>query len=578
MGPTPRQTPPAREAPEVWVARAYSATPPVAVASNSYGFRITEPEVEPPPPPPAGQRKPFAVGTNLSGVADWRTQMPFIDLMKQAREWRDWRRGGAIISEVDERGWVRSLAPDESASAIFWGQGPGPRQPITYERLMVRWRGRGTLSFAGAVIEEQAEHQLQIRLNADGAYVTIETTDPEDPIRDLSIVPVEHVPAFERGEIFNPDWIALIREQRVLRFMDWIPTNSSGADPRPPRWEDRPRYEDRSWAQKGVPLEVMIRLANQLDADPWFTMPHLADEAWVTAFATYVRDHLAGHLVAYTEYSNEVWNFIYDQAQYGIREAEARWGRDVSVGWVQYGAMRAAQNCELWKEGPFAGQTERVRCVMGMFTGWTELSHDTLECPAWAAEGELPCWQHGIDVLGVTGYFTGCLQGDPADPNGATNRILRGWFSDPDGGVQKAIEQIQDGRHFPCDDTMDDVAQRYSYFVAEAAERGLKVVAYEGGSHVSGNGHASMNDTDFEAFYTAVNRSPGMGELYLRTLRDWRAAGGETFVHFVDVDAPTKYGAWGALEHLKQPGSPKWNAISQFNQERCWWSGCETAP
>ncbi len=58
----------------------------------------------------------------------------------------------------------------------------------------------------------------------------------------------------------------------------------------------------------GMPVEVMVKLANKLNVDPWFCLPHLCTDDYVTQFATYVRDHLNSNLVAYYELSNEVWN------------------------------------------------------------------------------------------------------------------------------------------------------------------------------------------------------------------------------------------------------------------------------
>ena len=34
------------------------------------------------------------------------------------------------------------------------------------------------------------------------------------------------------------------------------------------------------------------QLANEVGADAWFSMPHQADDAYVAAFAEYVRDHV----------------------------------------------------------------------------------------------------------------------------------------------------------------------------------------------------------------------------------------------------------------------------------------------
>jgi hypothetical protein len=42
--------------------------------------------------------------------------------------------------------------------------------------------------------------------------------------------------------------------------------------------------------EKGVPVEVMVQLANQLRADPWFNMPHQATEANGGSLLVYYQD------------------------------------------------------------------------------------------------------------------------------------------------------------------------------------------------------------------------------------------------------------------------------------------------
>ncbi|MEZ5449148.1 MAG: hypothetical protein R3E89_09170 [Thiolinea sp.] len=36
----------------------------------------------------------------------------------------------------------------------------------------------------------------------------------------------------------------------------------------------------------------MVQLANTLNADAWFNIPHLADRDYIQRYATYVRDNL----------------------------------------------------------------------------------------------------------------------------------------------------------------------------------------------------------------------------------------------------------------------------------------------
>ena len=73
--------------------------------------------------------------------------------------------------------------------------------------------------------------------------------------------------------MFNPDWLARVAGMAVFRFMEWQDTNRTTLSD----WADRPRpgrlHLHRA---RGVPLEVMIRLANETGTEPWFNIPHLA--------------------------------------------------------------------------------------------------------------------------------------------------------------------------------------------------------------------------------------------------------------------------------------------------------------
>jgi hypothetical protein len=64
--------------------------------------------------------------------------------------------------------------------------------------------------------------------------------------------------------------------------MDWASTNNS-----PLRsWSQRALRSHQFWStDRGVPIEAMLSLANLLGADPWLCIPHLADDAFVTALS-----------------------------------------------------------------------------------------------------------------------------------------------------------------------------------------------------------------------------------------------------------------------------------------------------
>jgi hypothetical protein len=510
-----------------------------------------------------GTRKTTSLGMGLAGIADWSTQYPFLDFMKTSRRWQNWDQGGANINTVDDQGWVTSLQSGERAGTVFVTNPEGV--PVAYPRFVVRWTGTGTLSYTwGAKKIGDAQGGDLVEVGSGSCLLRIDSTDSADPIRHITIVPEDHVAAFDAGAVFNPDWLDRMRDFRAIRFMDWMSTNGSEQQV----WTDRPKPSDRTWASHGVPVEVMVDLANELNADPWFNMPHQANDDYARSFAKVVQGSLDTHLIAYVEHSNEVWNWGFAQAQYALSEGKARWGSEHGDAHMQWHGMRTAQICDIWKGEVFAGAPERVHCSLGTQAGWQGLETNALDCPLWAAEGNAPCVQHGIDSLAITGYFSGCLHQD------AHVDEMRTWFDDPDQGMTKGMEQLENASHFDCGDSVAGNASTYAYFKQVTEARGITLVAYEGGQHITGNGHGIQDDADFIAFHIGLNRDSRMKDRYLENFANWKDEGGTLFVHFVDISHPSKWGSWGALEYLHQNTAPKWEAVTEFNQIACWWDGC----
>jgi hypothetical protein len=79
-----------------------------------------------------------------------------------------------------------------------------------------------------------------------------------------------------------------------------------------------------SYVNKGAPLEDMLLLSNVVAADPWFCIPHLADDDYVRRFAEAVRDGLRPDRKAYIEYSNELWHTGFPGGQYAEAQGARR--------------------------------------------------------------------------------------------------------------------------------------------------------------------------------------------------------------------------------------------------------------
>jgi hypothetical protein len=400
-------------------------------------------------------------------------------------------------------------------------------------------------------------------------------------LRDLTLVQDIHLESFDEGAVFHPAFLARIGDAETLRFMDWMRTNNSTLA----RWDDRPRIHDYSWERRGVPLEILIRLANDTGAEPWFTLPHLADDDFVRRFAEMVRARLRRDLRAWVEYSNEVWNFTFQQAHWAEAQARARWGRDHA--WIQFYAVRAAEVMAIWSQ-VFADAPERIVRVISTQTGWMGLEQDLLEAPLWRAENPAnrPPWE-SFDVYAVTGYFNAELHEPSRQP------MIRRWLAESraaaeaearargltgaalaahvvahrfDLAVARAGEELIDGRHSgrPEGTVRHLLDEVLPYHARQAAARGLALVMYEGGTHVV-TSPAQHNDRELVAFFAALNHAEAMGAAYRVLLEGWGKITPAPFNAYVAIGAPGIWGAWGALRH-QDDDNPRWRALMDMSQ------------
>ncbi|WP_204112520.1 calcium-binding protein [Shimia biformata] len=536
------------------------------------------------------------LGTNLAPISDWSTQVPFIDLMKTARPWTghlpgQW--GGWTFEDLadggylDQQGWVWGIPPELSAvEALILTDMPAAMAALE-GRYRVRWEGQGNLSLTGrARVISQTENEAWFDYRPGDGLVGLKITDTDpqrtgDYIRNISVIREELIPAFEAGQVFNPDFIDLIADMRALRFMDWMRTNNSTQV----TWGDRPQISDFSYGWRGVPVEVMLSLANGIGADPWMTLPHMADDTYVASFALTVRDTLRPDLKLHVEYSNEVWNFIFDQAKWAQEQAVSRWGGDIpDDAWMQFYGVRAAEVMEIISQAFGDEATDRLVRVVSTHTGWPGLERAILNAPLHVAAGGSPP-REGFDAYAVTGYFghgLGTDDGAPvalswvvesraeAEAAGRALGLTRAALSEHvrahlfDTAIPKAIAHLRQG---DLGDLLDDTLP---YHAKVARDAGLALVAYEGGTHVTGVGEWA-NDEVLTNFLIAVNYSGGMGALYDKLLADWRTVGGTLFMHYNDLGMPSKWGSWGAWRFIGDE-NPRSMALDGFNRDTdAWW-------
>ncbi|MCA0995302.1 calcium-binding protein [Alloyangia pacifica] len=536
------------------------------------------------PDPGARPEGDPALAMGLNGLSDWSTQMPFVDLMKSAREWighlpGQW--GGVEIAALraqgvlDENGWpLRIPEGVERLEALLLTDQPEEAVSLrgTY---VVLWQGKGDLQITGRASRVRMEEGRALFDYAPGegsVGISISATDPEDPIRDIHVVREDQMQIFEAGALFNPHWLARIRDLRSLRFMDWMMTNGSPVM----GWDDRPRSSDYTWTAWGVPPEVMIELANEIGADPWFTLPHMADDDYVRRFAELVKARLDPRLKAYVEYSNEVWNFVFPQAHWAAQQAEARWGRSES-GWIQFYGLRAAQVMDIWSEVYGDEAKDRLVRVVSTHTGWPGLEEQILTAPlAYLALGHQPA--ESFDAYAVTGYFGYELGGEEMAGQ-VEDWLSRAEMQAQEDGEAQGLRRVAlreyvkrhrfDAAMLPVAMALQDGAlaeltgEIFPYHAEVAEKAGLRLVMYEGGTHAAAQAER-VQDERLTAFFEAFSYTPEMAKLYEQLLSGWVNAGGTLFNAFVDVAPASQWGSWGALRHLDDD-NPRWDMLMSYN-------------
>jgi hypothetical protein len=477
-----------------------------------------------------------ALGINLAGPADWNTELPFVDVFRLSRAWisqrrgEPWGRGPAL--DLDARGWVRRLEPDcfaETPLCTIEG-GHYPKGDWT-----VLWEGAGTVELSKGQVLSASPGRMMVRIDPQGGgfFLRLLRTDPADPVRNIRVL----MPGFgadgSSPPVWNPGFLARWRGVACLRFMDFQETNGS----RQQRWADRPLPEDATFTRAGIPVEILCDLANELGADPWFCLPHLADDDYVREFARTVKQHLRPGRRVYIEYSNEVWNGQFAQhrhaAQEGTRLALAQ--RTWEAAW-RYTARRSLEIFRIWE--PILGD-RLVRVLPAQAAN----SHVGSQIAAWQEAGRY------ADALAIAPYISMNIPREGSPLNAA--EVAR-W------SVERFLDYVETNALPQCIRWMAENR-------AVADRHGLKLLAYEAGQHFVGI-QGAENDEGLTRLLHTVNAHPRMRSIYARYYAAWEENGGDLLCHFSSVGRWSKWGSWGLLQHADDDPreSPKFMATLEW--------------
>jgi len=516
----------------------------------------------------------LSIGTNLGGISDWMTEMPFVDMMHNARTWgtrnqTDWIEGDvnewntelAHRVEKDENGYPLEVpfffddAALEDSQIIFtvWAYlaaWPSGIYTCFYE-------GEGEIQFGadGEVIHaEPGKLTVNITPSSEGGFLEMKITRSKrgNHIRNIRLIMPGHENTYQ-DQPFNPLYLEKLQPFKALRFMDWGSTNNWGhdnmweCDDEPSDtiltpWDQRSRMAHYTWAtNKGVPYEMMCDLCNTLGVDMWVCMPHCASDEYILQAATLIKDRLNPTLTIYAEYGNENWNWMFGQTQW----LNTFFCENRGIPWPEGIVDKTQNHLDLWTN-VFASQPERLVRVAGVQTAWQDVANRTIR----------NLRANSFDAVAVTGYF-GLHETDDnlLDEMGAEATAA---------DIARMIRQSM----------KTEIEWISSDYEELAVPLGKKIVYYEAGQHITPTPFGE--EPTYAQALLDIQRDTALYNLY----NEWfDLVGGlipegdkAVYMNFSFVGSlSARYGSWGILETLYQDTSmvyaPKYQAIAEYIQK-----------
>lgn len=478
------------------------------------------------------------IGTNLNGFADWGVERPMRNIMKQARTYRPtytdacfcWDLGVNTEIIVDANGYPLELPQTTSAGATK------VRQLISSDegslqvgkRYVLLYDGVGTILVAGAVtIVNQVPGRIEFDVTiADNIFVDMQSSQLGNHIRNMRLLRIEDEFVDLNAKPFYEGFLHKIAPFDVLRFMDWGRTNNSPIS----SWADRKELSYYTYAgDEGVPYELMIELANTVQKDVWICIPHEADDNFIAELARMFRDDLNPDLTIYIEYSNEVWNWLFDQAYYNYENR----ANNLNNGRAY--AERSKNLFDIWYAEFGAAAPTRLERVLGL-QGLNNYLNTTIMSQLDQSDWDYasPTWYFGLDY-GVTG--------NPVLTAGSTG------------------QDVVDNARFNWQN--NDRAVIYQDYL-NTFVLGKGIINYEGGQHFS-----NFTNPPYLQAMIDSHVEPDIYNLYDEVLDDVRDWGSELPMMFTLADRQdnTDRGIiFGHLDHIDveppyRTTAPKYQAI-----------------
>jgi hypothetical protein len=583
-----------------------------------------------------------SLATNLVNISDFSDEFAFVDLMRGARDWIPGRTGCfdcrtpgdpvnpacvepnvcPVTLPLDADGYVTALDAgigQIARTVIYAGFNTPGRLPTGRYTLLFDGAGNMTIDGASNVNTQAGRIEFDLNNTSQNITINILSTTLGNHIRNMRMLPPGGVcsgderrfcnastpcgtagtcqlftdPEVAAAQLFHPNFLANTEPYRLIRFMDWMETNSSPIQ----EFADYPTLTSAFWHR--VPTEVMAELGNRLSSDIWVNIPHLASDAFVDEFATRLRDNFRADRKIFVEYSNENWNGIFRQ-NLEIPRRFCPDHPDLINDCLQDRIPDNDIPCETDPANNFFNLPEPAAsaCFQALVRAWGDRSVEIFDrfdavfgasardrvvrvIASQAAQADLSRQvlvggdnrptsppvvpANRTDAFAIAPYFGTeyCTPSDGVNPDN---------FPGVYANLDSFMADVQT-RALPR--AIGFMTSSRSMLQNNFGGLGIRMIAYEGGQHLAGIG-GFQNNATCNSIFDAANADPRMGPLYTSYLDAWMDNGDE-FAHFYNVGRWGRFGRWGALEHQDQDPatSPKFMAIMGFIDDNpCWWPDC----
>lgn len=482
------------------------------------------------------------LGTNLDSVKDYSAHLAFADCMRMARAF------GSVAAPYDGKA---PLGPDGYPTSDFGMVIHTGVNPVG---------GTYKLSFTGkADVSLSASNGKIENYKFDGVTSTADIVLADNSqlflifrntvgVKNLSLIR----PGCLSSQLFNPAFLASVKPFSVIRFMDWLRTNDSVIK----TWADRKRPEELLQSgERGVCLEYCLELCNQVGADAWLCVPHMADDDYVQKMAELVKAKLKPELKVYVEYSNEVWNTQFSQTEWNHQRAV----QEVSTGDKTLSLEGTDTNTFYWGRRRVAKRiaeiSKRFSGVLGADRSRAVLASHVADPSVGRAQlGYLAKYFTSVSsvIYGVAGapYFatkahiqdlfdpiTNKKTGEIVKPGSTVQTVLDGLKSSITSNIAKWVPQPWDGVN--TDPNTPSLASLAKY-------HGTNFLFYECGQHL-----ISGKDLERQKLERAAQLDPQMYTMMGDYLKGMLPSV-DTACYFVNVSAwqDGQFGYWGATYQL----------------------------